>query len=162
LRISKPTAGAAVKVMTDAFRQHYNYERPHQGLACGNQPPCVAFPSLPVRPALPALIDPDRWVEQYAGHCCVRKVHHATWVRVDDVPSFLTKEVVGKQVTLRVAAATQEFVVAHAGQEVKRMLIKGLGNDLLSFEAYLTQVCAEARTDRQPYRPCGSQLSLPL
>ncbi len=49
------------------FRLHYNHERPNQAITCGNRPPCVAFPALRPRPALPAVVDPDRWVEVLHG-----------------------------------------------------------------------------------------------
>jgi hypothetical protein len=41
-----------VREVTEAFLQHYNEERPHQGQTCGNVPPRVAFPTLPTLPAL--------------------------------------------------------------------------------------------------------------
>ncbi len=71
LRIVQPTDLAQVREVTDRFRQHYNTERPHQGLACGNQPPHVALvartPAIPPRPAVPAVVDPDRWVAALDG-----------------------------------------------------------------------------------------------
>ncbi len=44
------------------FQHQYNTERPHQGRSCGHRPPAVAHPQLPVRPRLPARVDPDRWL----------------------------------------------------------------------------------------------------
>jgi transposase InsO family protein len=85
LAITRPADQDAVTTVTATFKQHYNYERPHQGLACGNQPPCVAFPVLPPRPAVPATVDPDRWVDSLDGHCFVRKVRANTSVSIDEV-----------------------------------------------------------------------------
>ncbi|MFL5664012.1 MAG: hypothetical protein ACJ8BW_22120 [Ktedonobacteraceae bacterium] len=41
-----------MREVTEAFLQHYNEERPHQGRTCGNVPPRVAFPTLPPLPTL--------------------------------------------------------------------------------------------------------------
>ncbi|WP_425607645.1 hypothetical protein [Candidatus Chlorohelix allophototropha] len=41
--------------VTKAFKEHYNWERPHQGLSCKNKPPRVAFPTLPALLTLPPL-----------------------------------------------------------------------------------------------------------
>ncbi len=56
LQVYRPTDLETVKVVTAEFQQHYNYERPHQGLACINRPPRIAFPLLPSRPAPPRLV----------------------------------------------------------------------------------------------------------
>ena len=45
LQVHRPANLDAVTTVTSAFRQHYNYERPHQWLSCGNQPPRMAFPA---------------------------------------------------------------------------------------------------------------------
>jgi transposase InsO family protein len=60
LEIFHPGTLGDVKSVTEEFQQYYNQERPHQGRRCRNQPPVVAHPVLPTRPALPATIDPDR------------------------------------------------------------------------------------------------------
>jgi transposase InsO family protein len=44
LQVYRPTDLESVRMVTAAWGQHYNHERPHQGLACGNQPPRKAFP----------------------------------------------------------------------------------------------------------------------
>lgn len=36
-----------VKRVTEAYQYHYNYQRPHQGRACGNRPPRQVFATLP-------------------------------------------------------------------------------------------------------------------
>ena len=47
LAVQRPLTLEQVREVTAQFEQHYNYERPHQGLSCGNRPPRVAFPTLP-------------------------------------------------------------------------------------------------------------------
>jgi transposase InsO family protein len=52
LQLHRPSTLQEVREVTEAFLQHYNEERPHQGRTCGNVPPRVAFPTLPPLPAL--------------------------------------------------------------------------------------------------------------
>jgi hypothetical protein len=75
--------------VTSSFQQHYNYERPNQAITCGNQPPRLAFPALPLRPALPHTIDPDRWIEVLDGHRYVRKVNANGSVSVDQASYYI-------------------------------------------------------------------------
>ena len=46
----RPTTLEQVREVTESFSEHYNWQRPHQGLSCGNQPPRMAFPTLPSLP----------------------------------------------------------------------------------------------------------------
>jgi hypothetical protein len=166
LRVSTPTTLAEVREVTAQFQHHYNVERPHQGLACGNQPPQLALAAraaeIPPRSPLPAMVDPDRWVQELDGRRFVRKVGRDTQVSVDDDLYYTSQGLVGKSVSLRVDAAAGEFVVEYEDQEVKRLAIKGLGSGPLPFEAYLARICGEARTDRLQPRTFGRQLALPL
>lgn len=43
----RPTDVGQVREVTSAYHQHYNHERPNQAKTCRNQPPRVAFPTLP-------------------------------------------------------------------------------------------------------------------
>src|SRR6266702_3315077 len=60
LQIHRPTTLQEVREVTEQFMQHYNHERPHQGRSCKDQPPRVAFATLPKLPPVPETIDPDR------------------------------------------------------------------------------------------------------
>jgi len=55
-----------VREVTERFPLHYNQERPNLGRSCQNQPPRVAFPTLPVLPPLPEKVDPDRWLGKHS------------------------------------------------------------------------------------------------
>jgi hypothetical protein len=116
---------------------------------------------LVVRPHLPPLVDPDRWLKTYDGRCFTRKVARDTHISVDDERYYITQALVGNYVTLRVDAAAGELVVEHQQQEVKRLAIKGLGSGPMSFDAYIEQMCAEARAARF-HTALGRQLPLPL
>lgn len=89
LRIFQPGDLGQVREVTERFTHHYNTGRPHQGLACGNQPPQVALVAragtVPPRPTVPKLVDPDRWVAALDGQRYVRKVGKDARVTVDDV-----------------------------------------------------------------------------
>ena len=108
------------------------------------------------------VVDPDRWVTALDGQRFVRKVASDTSVTVDEERYYITQALVGQSVSLRVAAATGEFVVEVHDQEVKRVPIKGLGGGPVPFETYLARMCAEARRDRLQQRRFGDQLALPL
>ena len=166
LQVYHPTDLAQVRDVTAQFQHHYNVERPHQGLACGNQPPQVALAAraaeIPPRLPLPSVVDPDRWVQELEGQRFVRKVGRDTQVSIDDERYDTTQELVGKSVSLRVDAAAGEFVVEYQDQEMKRLPIKGLGSGPLPVDAYLARMCAEARSDRLRQRAFGDQLALPL
>jgi hypothetical protein len=162
LRVFRPTDVASVKEVTAAFQRHYNEQRPHQGRACHNQPPKVAFPDLPRRPDVPAEVDPDRWLQAIDGRRYVRKVRQDTSISLDDVPYYLGRELVGKSVVLRVDAAQKELVVEDEGSEVKRVAIKGVGSAPMRFDAYVMRMCAEARSERQAGHTFSQQLRLPL
>src|SRR5262249_34296977 len=72
--------------------QHpYTTERPHQGRSCDTWPPAVAPPQLPMRPRLPARVDPARWRAVSHERCCAPRVPANGSLlladRVDDVGS---------------------------------------------------------------------------
>ncbi len=162
LRVTAPTDIETVCTVTAAFQQHYNYERPNQAVTCGNQPPCVAFPALPARPALPATVDPDHWLEVLDGQRYVRKVRSNGTVRVDSVSYYVDQAWAGKYVSLQVAATERVFVVEYREQALKQMPIKHLVGERLPLEVYLEHITTEARTQLVAGRPVGQQLRLPV
>jgi len=162
LRVQHPADLEAVTTVTAAFQQHYNYERPHQGITCGNRPPRVAFPTLPARPPLPLTVDQDRWVMALHGQQYIRKVQHDTGVTIGAGRYYTTQALVGKHVTLRIDASDTTFVVEYEGQEVKRVPIQGTGRGRIAFVQFVEVLCSEARTGRMPLQPRPQQLPLPL
>jgi transposase InsO family protein len=83
LAVDRPGTLEQVREVTAAFAQHYNWSRPHQGLSCDNQPPRVAFATLPTLAKVPDLVDPDRWLQVRDGLHLVRKVRRDGSIRVD-------------------------------------------------------------------------------
>lgn len=162
LQVYRPADLESVTNVTSAFQQHYNQERPHQGRSCGNQPPLQAFPDLPNRPAVPAMVDPDRWLEVLDGKRYVRKVQSSTEVTLDSQRYYVSQALVGQQVTLVVNAAERALVIEHAGKEVKRVPFQGTGQPPCSFEQFVEQLCEEARSGRRRPLPPPRQLALAL
>src|SRR5919108_878921 len=104
LQVYRPADLETVRTVTAVFQQHYNEERPHQGLACGNRPPRVAFPVLPVRPPVPLTVDPDGWISALHGKCYVRKVQQDTSVTVGTGRYYVTQALRGQMVSLQIDA----------------------------------------------------------
>ena len=162
LQVYRPADLETVCTVTAAFQQHYNTERPHQGLVCGNQPPRTAFPVLPARPPVPLMVDSDRWISALHGKCYVRKVQQDTSVSVGAGRYYVTQALRGQQVTLQIDASDRTLVVWHNGQEIKRVPIQGSGRGRMPFGQFVDLLCAEARTGRVPPPSMPHQLALPL
>jgi hypothetical protein len=127
LQVHRPADLEAVEQVTAAYQHNYNFERPHQGLSCGNQPPRLAFRALPARPAVPPLVDPDRWIDALHDKRFVRKVQANTAVKLDSRRYYATQEMVGKHVTLRIDAGDRTLVMEYEGREFKRVPLQGIG-----------------------------------
>jgi len=162
LQVYRPAELEEVRTVTAAFQQHYNQERPHQGLSCGNQPPRVAFPVLPVRPPVPVRVDVDRWVAALDGQRYVRKVQQDTSVTVGTGRYYTKQALVGQYVTLRIDASDRTMVIEQEGAEVKRVPIAGTGRGRVRFEQFVELLCEEARTGRVALPSIARQLALPL
>ena len=162
LQVYRPADLETVRTVTAAFQQHYNDERPHQGLACDNQPPRVAFPVLPARPPVPLTIDPDGWIAALDGHAYVRKVRKDTSVTLGASCYYTTQALVGKYVRLRIDASDRTLVVEHEEMELKRVPIEGSGRGRVPFAQFVELLCEEARTGRVPSASIPRQLALPL
>jgi hypothetical protein len=65
LDIYRPQDQTQADEVTQRYRQHFNWERPNQALTCHNQPPCVAFPTLPQLPGFAGVGGPRRLADRY-------------------------------------------------------------------------------------------------
>lgn len=162
LQVYRPADLEAVTTVTARYRQHYNEERPHQGVSCGNQPPRRAFPDLPARPPVPAMVDPDRWIEVLDGQRFVRKVQASGEIVLDSQRYYVGQALVGQRVTLIVQAAERVLVIEHGAKEVKRVSIKGTGYPRCRFEQFVEQLCEEAQIGRRKPPSAPQQLALTL
>lgn len=130
-----------------SYRIVYNSVRPHQGSACGNQPPYRAFPKLPHLRSLPDSIDLDRWLHKLHRRSFRRRVQANGSVKVDKRSYYVGRHLRGQSVNLRINADTQVFDVMQKRQVIKSIPIKGLYHTTLEFEDYLKLICQEARTE---------------
>ena len=144
--------------------QHYNWERPHQGRACGNVPPRVAFPSLPTLPALPDRVDPDRWLASFDHQMFLRRVGRDGCVNVDLAPYYIGPRMAGCQVLLQVETAERQFVVWHVDEVIKTLPVKGLVGQEMTINDYLKYIQQEALAYERRFsaRPWRGLRQLPL
>jgi transposase InsO family protein len=157
---TRPHTLEEVREVNEAFVLHYNHERPNQALSCGNRPPRVAFPSLPALAPVPGLVDPDAWLRHVHGQHFIRKVRHNGTVVLDDVPYYIQQALVGHYVDLCVNAATQELIVWHQQQPLKRIPMKGLHKTLLSFEEFVAVMEQQARTSQRRLQQARRRASI--
>jgi transposase InsO family protein len=148
LKYHRPETLGEVREVTERYKEHYNHHRPHQGKACNNQPPAVAFPDLPSLPALPTKVDPDKWVERYIGQHWSRKVDWRGTIKIGRYPYYLRKELAGKQVQVELAATPRQLIVRREKELVKIMPLKGLQGREMELAEYLELIIKEARSER--------------
>jgi hypothetical protein len=129
------------------FQHHYNTERPHQGRSCGNRPPAVAHPQLPVRPRLPARVDPDRWLAVYHERCFARRVRANGSVLLDDREYYVGSHSIGQEVVAQLDATTRQVrFLDHQRTVLTIKPLRGLVGEELSLEAFVRWCELEART----------------
>jgi hypothetical protein len=158
LSVQRPETLEQVKEVTESFEHHYNEERPHQGRACGNQPPRIACPSFPKLPAVAETIDPDLWLSRVNGQALVRKVQADASVTINHEPYYVPRQLVGHQVTCFINAPEKQFEIWQAGSHVKSVPIKGLSGKTLPFEEYVALMKQEARSEYRRYLQTHSRL----
>ncbi len=149
LAVQQPGTLEQVREITVEFAQHYNYERPHQGLSCGNRPPRVAFPTLPELPTVPDLVDPDRWLQVSDGLHLVRLVRSDGTVRLDLKSYYVGRALAGQHVALHLSAAKRAWLVVWGQQVIKTLPLKGLCGQALRFEAFVQLMIGQARSERR-------------
>lgn len=149
LAVDRPGTLEQVREVTAAFAQHYNWSRPHQGRSCGNRPPRMAFPTLPELPAVPDVVDPDRWLQVSDGLHLVRLVRRDGTVRVDLKSYYVGRALAGQHVALHLSAAKAALLVVHERQVLKTLPLKGLCGQALRFEAFVQLMMGQARAEHR-------------
>lgn len=133
----RPKTLDEVRQVTEAFATHYNWQRSHQGIACGNRPPRVAFPDLPSLPSVPDVVNPDAWLTRVNRQHVARRVNRQGFVKVDLYPYYISSKLAGQVVTLSIHAKEQSLEVVYP-QEYRRSLpLKGLQQRALSYQEYV-------------------------
>ena len=149
LAVHRPQTLEQVQAVTEQFEQHYNYERPHQGLSCGNRPPRTAFPTLPELPAVPDLVNPDRWLQISDGLSVVRTVSRKGTVSIDLKDYYVGQALAGQRVALHLSAKEQAWLVICGTQRLKSLPLKGLYGAALPFEAFVQFMMQQARAEQR-------------
>jgi transposase InsO family protein len=147
LEVFRPGTLQEVREVTETFKHHYNLERPHQGRACKNLPPGVAFPQLPTLPPLPHVVDPDSWLQAIDGKAYVRRVGSDGCVDVSLEPYYIGKQWAGQYVTLHVESSTRLLRVWHGTSQIKELAIKKLVGRLLPLQEFLDLMTDSALAD---------------
>lgn len=128
------------------FQRHYNSERPHQGLTCGNRPPAVAHPQLPLRPPVPTQVDPDRWVEASHERCFARQVKTNGTVLLDGQPYYVGSQYAGQEVVAQLDASTRQVrFLSERRVLLKVKPLRGLVGATMPLEAFMAWCEQEAR-----------------
>jgi transposase InsO family protein len=152
LQVHRPRTLEAVREITQAFVEHSNWERPHQGIACGNRPPRVAFPELPSLPKVPDVVNADAWLARLDGEHVGRQVNQNGCVTVDLRTYYVAKRLAGQRVTLRINATEGCLQVVYP--EIKRgtLPLKGLHRRSFSYQDSVTLMQQEAATQQRLLR----------
>jgi transposase InsO family protein len=140
-----PTSEAEALALLDDFPHYYNDERPHQGQACGNRPPSVAFPNLPLLPQLPNEVDPDRWLHCVHQRIYRRRVNSSGTVQIDRHTYSVGTGYAKQLVLVHVDAKAHRFHFSIEGRVVKTLPIHGLYGMRMHFWDYFRLIQSEAR-----------------
>lgn len=141
----RPTDVEQARTVTETFITHYNTQRPHQGLSCGNRPPRTVFPTLASLPSLPENVDPDSWLLPLDGLHLVRKVDRHGMISIDLKRYYISSKLVGQHVALQLDAKDHRMQVVHEQQWIKSLPLRGMVGQTLSFEQFLTHMLHQAR-----------------
>ncbi|GHO64012.1 hypothetical protein KSC_029040 [Ktedonobacter sp. SOSP1-52] len=162
LQVFLPQTLEEVRAVTETFLVHYNTERPHQGLSCGNQPPRVAFPHLPSLPDLPSSVDPDAWLASVHGEHFVRKVRQNGTVRIAEGSYYVDLDRIGQSVDLCIDAHQQVFIIRQGPRLLKQVPIKGLHKAVLPFEQFAALMCQQALSEQRRLQQARQARTVPV
>lgn len=148
LAIHRPKNVETTQEVLTRYKDHYNFERPHQGKSCHNIPPMIAHPPPLFRQPPSLFINPNQWLYQIAGRRYPRKVRADGTVVIAKQTYYIGTAHAKQYVALVVEAQNQQFVVYQKESELGRVAIKGLYRGYeLSFEDYHALMVTEAGRD---------------
>ena len=146
LQVHQPQNLEEVKRITEAYQQHYNFQRPHQGRACGNRPPRQVFETLPTLPALPQPVD-GSLAPRYHHRIFARLVMADGCVSVNREPYYLSTAMAGQKVALVVDEPSASFDVLVKATVLKWVPIKGVVRGEMPLERFITLMVEQARSE---------------
>lgn len=142
-----PTSLEATQPVISAYKVFYNTERPHQGSACHNQPPYIAFPTLPDTRSLPNQVDADSWLNAFNKHPFRRRITAQGTVSVDTDRYYIGRQFTGRYVVLWIDAPQRQLLVELAGQVIKSLELKCVLGGVMPFADYFELICRQARSE---------------
>ena len=151
LAVELPTNLPQTITCTDAYRHHYNYERPSQARSCGNQPPRVAFPNAQTCRFLPTAVDPDHWLQAASKRLYRRRVTHNGSIKIGGHRYYIGKLFLKQEVALRVAASEKQLWVYDGQKLFKKIPLKGLYHGRLELADYIDCICQEAISETRRF-----------
>ena len=150
LRVDYPANLEAVNEVNRVFKHHYNHIRPHQGNACGNLPPCIAFPVLPELPSLPEYINPNRWLDSIIGRYYKRKITADGRFQIGRQSYYVSKADAGKSVVVTIRPKSHLLDVIHGRDILRSLRLKGLhDHTLMPLGEYISLISQEAYSEYQ-------------
>jgi len=145
LNHERPTTVEQARAATQAFREHYNAERPNQARSCENRPPLVAFPDLVPLPRPPQHIEIDGWLKGFEGFHVERKVDAHGQVHLDLRSYYVDVHRAKQRVTLQIEAASRSLLIWHEGTLLKTVPLRGFSGGSCSFERFVEYMIQQAR-----------------
>ena len=139
-----PTTVADALELLDPYLVYYNTQRPHQGHACQNEIPDVAFPNRPVLPALPQRVQPNRWMAAEHRRMYRRRVTTNGTIQVDTHLYSIGHAYAGLPVMAQLDAEKAQLLVMRDDKVLKVCPLRGVLPDPMSFVEYFEKVKAEA------------------
>ena len=110
----------------------------------------MAFPTLPDLPAVPDLVDPDRWLRVNDGLHAGSAWSAATAPCASISASYYVgRALAGQHVALHLSAAKRALLVVHGQQVIKTLPLKGLWGKTLRFEVFVQLMMGQARAEHR-------------
>jgi hypothetical protein len=151
LQIHRPGTLSQVVSLTETFLAHYNSERPKQARSCGNQPPRVACQQFATLPAVPEMVDPDRWLVHLHKHAFARTIRADGKLTINRLDYYVSRNLAGQRVTCWVNAAEKGFDIWQPAGPLKSIPINGLHGKPMPFQDYVGLMKQEARSEYRQY-----------
>jgi hypothetical protein len=139
-----PSTIADALDLLDPFITYHNTQRPHQGQACQDEIPDVAYPDLPKLPALPQVVQPNRWLQTEHRRIYRRRVNANGSIQVDSHLYYIGQTYAGLGVLAQLDAEKAQLVVIGDGKVLKYCPLMGLYTSELPFSEYLERIKTEA------------------
>jgi hypothetical protein len=136
---------ADVHEALEAFLHYHNAQRRHMGRACGGRTPDEAFPKLPTLPALPMLVEPNRWLAAQHGRVFRRHIRSNGTIQVDKHVYYVSQHLAKRAVLVHLDAQKHCLRVTVDGKPLpKELPLKDLHKETLELQAYLKILQEEA------------------